>query len=142
MEKGLIIHTLIFNRKKEILILKRSASTDVLPNYWDLPGGTLMDSEDPIKGALREIKEETGIKVGGLNLFNFRNDIDKRKNKQFITLVFISKYKSGKIRINPREHEDYRWTSLMNIGKYRLVDYLENCVFLLKNKKHQLLKFY
>ena len=142
MDKGLIVHTLIFNEKKEILIIKRSISNDTLPNYWDLPGGTLEDGENPVKGALREIEEEICVKIGDPSLFSFRNDIDKKKNKQFITLIFIAPYKGGAVKLNPDEHQDYKWLNPKDAEKYQLVDYLEDCIDLLKNKEHQLFKFY
>ncbi len=63
MDKKLIIHTLIFNDQKQVLITKRSEVNDVLPGYWDIPGGSLEDGEDPITGAIRETKEESGLDV-------------------------------------------------------------------------------
>lgn len=39
MQKGLIVHTVISNDKGEVLILQRSKQNDVLPEYWDIPGG-------------------------------------------------------------------------------------------------------
>lgn len=41
MQKGIIVHTIIFNSKKEILLIKRSSTETTLPGYWDIPGGTL-----------------------------------------------------------------------------------------------------
>lgn len=37
------------------MILQRSKKNDVLPEYWDVPGGTLEDGEDPEVGAIREV---------------------------------------------------------------------------------------
>ena len=54
---------LIINDKGEILILQRSETDKVLPGYWDIPGGTLNDGEDPIAGVIRETKEETGFDI-------------------------------------------------------------------------------
>mgnify|MGYP001578741647 FL=1 len=53
MNKGLIVHTVIFNDKNEVLITRRASVNDVLPEYWDIPGGTLEDGEDPQIGAVR-----------------------------------------------------------------------------------------
>lgn len=46
---------LVFNEKKEILVIKRLEK-------WDLPKGKIKSKEETRKGAMREVKEETGIK--------------------------------------------------------------------------------
>ncbi len=47
----------IFNSRGLVLALER---TDV-PGAWQLPQGGLEDAEEPIRAALREVAEETGI---------------------------------------------------------------------------------
>lgn len=139
MNKGLIIHTIIFNKKNQILILKRANSNNVLPDYWDIPGGTLKDGEDPAKGAIRETKEEAGIRIKDPDLFFYTSNIDKDKNKQFIRLIFIAKYESGKIKINNKEHSDHKWINFEELKQHKAVDYLYDCFKLLQNKKHKLI---
>ena len=46
---------LVFNKKGEFLIIKRN-------DVWDLPKGKLEKGEDFETAALREVKEETGLK--------------------------------------------------------------------------------
>jgi len=56
--------TYIFNSNK-ILMMKRSPNKSFLPNLWAPVGGNLKPSEinDPRSACLREIEEETGIKI-------------------------------------------------------------------------------
>lgn len=58
MDRGLIIHTVIYNNDRKVLIIKRSKTNDVLPEYWDVPGGTLEDGEDPVAGAIPKQKRK------------------------------------------------------------------------------------
>ncbi len=109
MDKGLIIHTVIYNDEYEVLIIKRAKVNDVLPEYWDIPGGTLEDGEDPVAGAIRETKEEAGLDIINPRLFFEHSNIDIAKNKQFITLVFAVEYPGEKVKLNPEEHEEYAW---------------------------------
>ncbi|MEA3272598.1 MAG: NUDIX hydrolase [Patescibacteria group bacterium] len=141
MDKGLIVHTLIFNDKKQVLITKRAKINDVLPEYWDIPGGTLEEGEDPMVGAMRETKEESGIDIENPNLFFQFSNIDTGKNKQFITLVFLAEYSSGDIKLSPEEHEDYAWIDMVDSDKYKKVSYLQDCFDLLNSKSHNVLKF-
>ena len=127
MDKGLIIHTAIYSNDRKVLIIKRSKANDVLPEYWDIPGGTLEDGEDPAIGAIREAKEETNLDINNLRLFFKYSNVDAIKNKQFVTLVFAAKYPDGEVILNPEEHEEYAWIDLAEIGKYKTVDYLPGC---------------
>ena len=128
MQKGLIVHTLITNDKGEILILQRSKTDDVLPEYWDIPGGTLEDGEDPAVGAIRETKEEAGIDVVNPKLFFHRSKVDTGKNKQFVALIFWAKYSDIRVALNPEEHQDYAWIQPSEIVNYKTVEYLNDCL--------------
>jgi 8-oxo-dGTP diphosphatase len=128
MDKGLIIHTVIYTNEHKVLIIKRSKTNDVLPEFWDIPGGTLEDGEDPVAGTIRETKEETNLDVKNLRLFFEHSNVDVAKNKQFVTLVFVAKNPGGEVKLNPEEHEEYAWIDPTEIGKYKTVDYLPGCL--------------
>ncbi|MDQ5927910.1 MAG: nucleoside triphosphatase [Patescibacteria group bacterium] len=128
MHKGLIVHTVIANDRGEVLILQRSKHDDVLPGYWDIPGGTLEDGEDPAEGAIRETKEETGLDVSDVRLFFQKSNVDTSKNKQFITLVFHARTSATDVTVSPEDHDTYAWISPSTIGDYKTVDYLVDCL--------------
>ena len=128
MQKGLIVHTIITNDSGEVLILQRSNKNDVLPGYWDVPGGTLEDGEDPSVGAIREVKEEVGLDVSNVKLFFQKSNVDVSKNKQFITLLFHTKTSNTNVVINPEEHDAFAWIKLAEIKSYKAVNYLPDCL--------------
>jgi 8-oxo-dGTP diphosphatase len=128
MQKGLIVHTTILDADGRVLILKRSRRNDVLPEYWDIPGGTLEDGEDPAAGAIRETKEETGLAISNLTLFFQHSNVDTTKDKQFITLVFCAKYQGGEVVLNPEEHDEFVWADPLEISRYKAVNYLPDCL--------------
>jgi 8-oxo-dGTP diphosphatase len=101
---------------------------DVLPDFWDIPGGTLEDGEDPAEGAVRETKEETGIEISNPRLFFCRSKIDVEKNKQFVTLIFWARYANQEIILNHKEHQEYAWIKLSDISRYKTVEYLKDCL--------------
>lgn len=142
MNIGLIAHILLYNSKKEVLIMKRSASEDVLPDYWDIPGGTVKNGEDPLSAALRELEEEAGLRQSQGRLFYHTSNIDKGKDKQFVRLVFIAEYQGGDIRLNPDDHDQYAWVGYdsSKLSDYRLVDYLDGCFQALSRQDHPIIK--
>ena len=141
MQKGLIIHTAIYNDQGEFLVIRRAAHRSVYPNLWDIPGGTLEDGEDPMVGAKREISEETSLVVEDLSLFSHTSNIDEEKDKQFVRLLFIAQYPGGEIQVSPAEHQDYRWIKPNEINSIETVYYLPDMFKLLSSKSHQLLEY-
>jgi putative (di)nucleoside polyphosphate hydrolase len=53
----------ILNNQAQVLAMKRKHTSD----SWQLPQGGLNPGESPLEAALREIREETGIKEGDLH---------------------------------------------------------------------------
>ena len=51
-------------RDNKVLLLKRSESSKKFPGYWIGPGGHVDENEDVLSAAIREVEEETGIKIG------------------------------------------------------------------------------
>ncbi|NCC70594.1 NUDIX hydrolase [bacterium] len=141
MEKGIIVHTII-TKHGELLIIKRSKNNFFLSEEWDTPGGTLKDGENPIDGAIREVKEETGLNITNLVLFSFNSIVDKNKDKQFITLIFLAECigNSKKIILNKKEHDDFRWINLNQTKNFKTVFWLSECLNTIREKKHPMIK--
>lgn len=134
MKKGIIVHSLVVNQGK-VLILRRAKEKDPLRNRWDFPGGTLEDGEQPILGARREVREETGLELKDLQLFYCVSILDNSRNKQFVTLIFLGETNTDPrgIKLNRREHSEFRWIGLNEFGDYRVVDFVRECVSYLKD---------
>jgi len=128
MQKGLIVHALVSNDRGEVLIIQRSKQNDYLPEYWDIPGGTLEDGEDLAVGAIRETKEESGLSISDVKLFFQKSNVDVPKNKQFVTLVFYTKCSNTDVTLNPGEHDNFAWIKPSEISNYKTVDYLADCL--------------
>ena len=124
---------MISDDKERILILHRSPIDDVFPGYWDIPGGTLENGEDPAVGAIREVREETGLSVSDMRLFFHTSHVDFEKDTQFITLIFASHSADSRVICNSKEHDAYEWISPLDIGRYKAVDYLGDCLLAYQN---------
>ena len=136
MKKGLIVHVFIFNTKHQLLILKRASNAEMLAGFWDIPGGTLEDGENPVDGVIRETKEESNLDIKNPELFFCTSNVDKKKNTQFIRLLFFVKASSFlDIKISPEEHTEYRRIKLSEITQYNTVDYLSRSLKVLEARK-------
>lgn len=62
-EYRLAIEAWIIDSNFQILIQKRADSCKVLPSMWGLTTGKLISGETSIKGCIREVKEELGLKI-------------------------------------------------------------------------------
>ena len=121
----IISHTAIINKQGRILVLQRSFKDKVLPGFWDLPGGTARINEKPITAAIREAKEECGLKIKDLKILACVSNWDKAKQENFITLIFITKKYSEHIKLNPRDHVEYAWLTKQQLKRIKTVKYFK-----------------
>jgi isopentenyldiphosphate isomerase len=57
-----VVHVLVFNRKGDLLLQRRSQKKDVAPGKWDTSvGGHVEAGEDLLGSCKREMQEELGI---------------------------------------------------------------------------------
>ena len=54
---------ILVDRRGRLLLQLRTSDAPVDAGKWGIPGGKLEPGEDPLAGALRETKEETGLSV-------------------------------------------------------------------------------
>jgi len=93
--------------KDKILLLRRTMERKVSPGLWATVAGHIKEYETAEDAALREVKEEIGLdgeitKAGEVFEMNSQND-------RFVLLTFLVKLNTDKIKMDPKEHIDYRW---------------------------------
>jgi 8-oxo-dGTP diphosphatase len=103
-----LVKTLIIHKGK-ILLIRRS-NQNSLPGYWDFPGGHVEFLETRIKAAIREVKEETGLKAKNFKELNTMDIIPKKRNKHFILTFYKANSPTNKVKLS-KEHDKYQWVS-------------------------------
>lgn len=102
---GALIH-----RGGKILLIKRRFEPN--KGRWSLPGGLVERGERVEEAALREVKEELGIRVVLEGLMGIANEIIQDENGlvkyHYVLVDFLARPKSEKIRLN-RESSSFRW---------------------------------
>jgi len=79
-------------------------------NKWTNPGGHIEGKEKPIDGAVRELKEETGIEVKSSKLtpMGFK-DVTTLDNKKIRVHAFKLSYKGPTTMLEDPDEEVFRW---------------------------------
>ncbi|MGW3183786.1 NUDIX hydrolase [Kitasatospora sp. NPDC001119] len=100
--------TVVLDPDGRILMLRRQAG-DVLPGLWDYPAGGLLPGEDPLLGAVRELAEETGIRLAPQKLAYCRHldftNTRGRRTRQFVFTVTVP----AATTVVLSEHDEWGW---------------------------------
>ncbi|PIE84955.1 hypothetical protein CSA08_04510 [Candidatus Gracilibacteria bacterium] len=114
-----VVRTILFNEKKEILLVKHSEKT-----LWALPGGHIEKGENMYQALHREIMEEfnlqiniplevAGLKDSRVNIEEFPKPISIYKitfgDREKMEYIFLAKIISGKMRVDKNEIFEYKF---------------------------------
>lgn len=127
------VHGLIRNNNK-YLITKRAQSNDYMPNFWDIPGGTIEFGEKIFSALKREIKEEAKIVVKPKKILTCYGYLANKTRHQF-QIVYLCDYISGKVKLNPSEHSEFRWVKLAEMKNIKKIAFLNDLYKTLTREK-------
>ena len=104
-----VVHVLVFNKKGELFLQKRSMDKDVAPGEWDTSvGGHVNSGETPEEALSREMEEELGI-TGCTPVFLYTY-IHTNPYETELVYTYSCVY-DGKIRFNREEIDEVcPWT--------------------------------
>jgi 8-oxo-dGTP diphosphatase len=85
---------------------------------WTLPGGKLDWGEEFEEGAIREVKEETGIAIKNPKVISVHNC--KNQYAHFVTIGLLAKEWEGEAKVmEPDEITEWKWFNLNNLPSPR-----------------------
>ena len=94
-----------------LLLLKRQSVHGA--GTWSTPGGHLEFRESPEACAIREVKEETGVRIGDVRFIAITNDDFAASGKHYITIWMQGRHISGTPTIKaPYEMSTVDWFAL------------------------------
>lgn len=104
----------IFSSSGKVLLLKRASDDDWMPNKWAFVGGKIEKNETEEEGAVREVQEETGIKLN-------KNDLEflyKEKNVYYFMAQLDNRQN---VKLDKDESSSFKWCSLEQVKKLECV---------------------
>lgn len=118
---GLAVRVLLIDENGKILILKRSTDSKTNPGKWELPGGKVDQGESFDQALIREVLEETELKISLDHVVGVCE-----QNLPFIRAIHIimsGNILEGDLNLS-KEHEGYAWIFFDNLLDYELTDWL------------------
>ena len=104
--------------KDKILLLKRGRNRKYSPNLWEFVSGFLKGGESAEEAILREIKEETNLKV---KIIKSGKPFEAKDIwGRWIVIPFLISVQSNKVKIS-REHSQIKWIRPKEISKFKTV---------------------
>ena len=92
---------------------------------WTMPGGVVEAGETLSEALIREIDEETRIRIEPVALAGHREvvvrDASGRPERHFVIMCFASRWISGEPQLN-EELADARWVELPELAQYKTTD--------------------
>ncbi len=78
-------------RDDHVLLVRRNCAP--FEGFWDIPGGFLRPEEHPVEGALREVREETGLAATDLAFLGFYMDHYEYQDEHYniLNIYFVGK---------------------------------------------------
>jgi 8-oxo-dGTP diphosphatase len=122
---GLAVRVLLADQDGKILILKRSTDSKTNPGKWELPGGKVDQGESFDHALIREVYEETNLKISLEHVVGA-----SEQNLHIIRAVHIimsGKIVEGELNLSA-EHEGYAWVTIETLPDYELADWLQDYV--------------
>lgn len=115
MKTRIIAKAAIFLPSGEVLAVRRSKTDVRRPLQWDLPGGYCDEGELPTVAVIREIQEETGLKVDEVSLCFSKTEIrswineDRGESTENVVFLFYKTVTNTKTVKLSYEHSEYEW---------------------------------
>lgn len=110
---GVTVTAFIRNGDKA-LVAMRAADDSFLPGYWEQVGGSLEWGEEPSKGLVREVQEETGLTVEVIKPYYVSQYIDEEQDS-IVEITYICKIVGSPELTLSSEHQQYKWITLDEI---------------------------
>lgn len=110
------IGAIVINGQKEVLVVQEKSGPTRGSGVWKMPTGVVLQGENVKDGAVREVKEETGVEVEFVELLGIRQAHDVAFGKSDLFFLCLLRPLSSKITRQESEIAAAQW---MPLDEYR-----------------------
>ncbi|KAJ7003453.1 hypothetical protein NC653_008619 [Populus alba x Populus x berolinensis] len=93
----------VINDKNEVLVVQEKFYAPSFADVWKIPTGFILESEEIYTGAVREVKEETGVDTEFVEVIAFRHAHNLDFDKSDLFFVCMLKPLSAQIKVDDLE---------------------------------------
>lgn len=111
----------VINDKNEVLVVQEKHCAPASVGLWKIPTGFILESEEIFTGAVREVKEETGIDTEFLEVIAFRHAHNVAFEKSDLFFICMLKPLSTHIVVDDLEIEAAKWMPLFEFVEQPLI---------------------
>lgn len=111
----------VINENNEVLVVQEKYCSPEAAGLWKIPTGFILESEELFSGAVREVKEETGIDTEFLEVVAFRHVHNVAFEKSDLFFICMLKPSSSQIIVDDHEIEAAKWMPLVEFVEQPLI---------------------
>ncbi|MCE3049926.1 nudix (nucleoside diphosphate linked moiety X)-type motif 6 [Datura stramonium] len=115
------IGAIVFNDKRELLVVQENCGRLKGSGIWKIPTGTVEEGESIYEGAIRELKEETGIDTEFVEVLAFRQIPKSFFNKSDLFFLCMMRPLSFDIQKQDLEIEAAQWMAFEEYANQPLI---------------------
>ncbi|MBR1861449.1 MAG: NUDIX domain-containing protein [Lachnospiraceae bacterium] len=106
----IVVEILVRHKDGTYLLMKRDPNKDVYPGYWEASaGGSAIEGEGPLIAAVRELREETGIRISSDDLVLISHTLSERSRSSFYSYYVETDCNKDSIILQEKETVDFKW---------------------------------
>ncbi|XP_010494956.1 PREDICTED: nudix hydrolase 8 [Camelina sativa] len=111
----------VLNQHKEVLVVQEKYCAPSITGLWKLPTGFINESEEIFSGAVREVKEETGVDTEFSEVIAFRHAHNVAFEKSDLFFICMLRPLSDKIIIDSLEIKAAKWMPLVEFVEQPMI---------------------
>jgi 8-oxo-dGTP pyrophosphatase MutT (NUDIX family) len=130
-----VVVTAIIKKDDKYLITRRSITKKRFPGKWTVPGGKLETGDyanlpketesywyNVLEKTLkREVEEETGLLIENITYVTSLATVHE-DGAPSLVISCVADYKSGKVKLQSGEADEFAWVNLKEAKKYDFID--------------------
>ncbi|XP_027079971.1 nudix hydrolase 8 [Coffea arabica] len=115
------VGSFVINENNEVLVVQEKYSPTGLAGLWKIPTGFILESEEIFTGAVREVKEETGVDSEFVEVIAFRHAHNVAFEKSDLFFICMLRSLSTQIMVDDHEIQAAKWMPLVEFVKQPLI---------------------